>query len=206
MQVRSLTQGYYRCITTDNNDRVCTLTLHAPYLFVHSFVSAWIVVFITLCDPVGLSLWVCPEATLFIPPRFKKTIFLHDAITPWMVIIDRFLLLFNPEKERKKKYIRYQHLVLGRHGLASLELLKVPLASAHVVSVGLEALCEVLGIDLARGTGGRGDSSVGVHGLLVLLLVLRSRLLLLRLSGSIRRSRATEHGLESHRKKEQVLV
>jgi len=90
---------------------------------------------------------------------------------------------------------RMHSLVLSRHGLASLELLKVPLASAHVVSIGLEALGEGLGIGLARGTGGGGDGSVRVHGLLVLLLVLRSGLLLLGLSGGIRRSRAAEHGL-----------
>lgn len=59
-------------------------------------------------------------------------------------------------------------LVLGRHGLAGLELLEVPLAGAHVVAVGFEALCEGLGIGLAGGSGGR-DGGVGVHGLLVVL-------------------------------------
>lgn len=87
-------------------------------------------------------------------------------------------------------------LVLGRHGLAGLELLKVPLTGRHVVAVGLEALCEGLGVGLAGGGGRGGDGGVVVHGLLLVLLVLGGLLLLLLgLRGRLGRSGAAEHRL-----------
>lgn len=61
-----------------------------------------------------------------------------------------YSLCFSPPSVYRIQYTLSSHLILPRHPLAVLQLLQIPIANLHIPAILIQALCKVLGVQLAR--------------------------------------------------------